>query len=705
MALYRDAPHLESPAHPPAFDTVPDSQDNRLIRTRDHLAFTVLALLVLVVALSGLRVGLLAYNSEQLDGTPIAAIGEAFINGLRFDLRLAALGCVPLLLALVSRQAMAARAAMRGWLSLFAGVILLLGIIELDFYREFNQRLNSLVFQYLREDPRTVASMIWHGFPVLRHLFVWAIALGLTVWLFRRIDIATRGVPAPGAGGTASGASSGWRRMAALALSLLLAVFAIRGTLRQGPPLRWGDAFTTTSVFANQLGLNATLSLAAAASTQFSDHRDNVWRATMARDDALATVRTMLLTPADRLVDADSAAVRRDYLPPADKVLPIRNVVVIMMESFAAHSVGVLGGTPEITPNFDRLASEGLLFSRFFSNGTHTHQGMFATMGCFPNLPGFEYLMQTPEGSHDFSGLPQLLNSRGFDNLYVYNGDFAWDNQSGFFGRQGMSHFIGRFDFKNPIVFDPTWGVSDQDMFDRAAEELVRKSAGPPFYALLQTLSNHTPYPLPEKLPVAPVTGHGVLDQHLTAMRYSDWALGRFFDRIRREPFFKQTLFVIVGDHGFANASQLTEMNLVRFHVPLLLIGPGVQEKFGRVSDTVGTQVDVVPTIMGRFGGALRHQCWGRDLLNLPANDKGMGVIKPSGGGQLVAIVADDQVLVESRTMAPKLYTYRFGNDPAATEAAAGSDVSLLRKRLEAFLQTATASLQENSTGAVAAKR
>ena len=138
-------------------------------------------------------------------------------------------------------------------------------------------------------------------------------------------------------------------------------------------------------------------------------------------------------------------------------------------------------GTPEITPNFDRLASEGLLFSRFFSNGTHTHQGMFATMGCFPNLPGFEYLMQTPEGSHDFSGLPQLLNSRGFDNLYVYNGDFAWDNQSGFFGRQGMSHFIGRFDFKNPIVFDPTWGVSDQDMFDRAAEELVRKSAGPPF--------------------------------------------------------------------------------------------------------------------------------------------------------------------------------------------------------------------------------
>lgn len=676
---------------------------SRLIGTRDHLAFTLLALLALLVMLTLLRVGLMAYNGDQLNKVPIRAIGEAFVNGLRFDLRLAAIGCLPVLLALISRRTMSARAVMRGWLSLFAGVLLLLGIVELDFYREFNQRLNSLVFQYLKEDPRTVASMIWHGFPVLRHLVAWAMATGLMVLLFRRIDLATCDVDESGRAGSL--APEWRRRLAALALCLPLALLAIRGTLRQGPPLRWGDAFTTTSVFANQLGLNATLSLASAASSQWSDHRDNAWRATMARGDALSTVRDMLLAADDRMVDADSAAVRRDYAAPADKTLPIRNVVVIMMESFAAHSVGVLGGTPGITPNFDRLAGEGLLFSRFFSSGTHTHQGMFATMSCFPNLPGFEYLMQMPEGTHDFSGLPQLLNARGFDNLYVYNGDFAWDNQSGFFGRQGMSHFVGRFDFKDPVVFDPTWGVSDQDMFDRALSELSRKSMGRPFYALLQTLSNHTPYPLPAKLPVDPVTGHGVLDQHLTAMRYSDWALGRFFDRIRREPYFKETLFVIVGDHGFANATQLTEMNLARFHVPLLLIGPGVREKFGATRDTVGTQVDVVPTIMGRLGGTLRHQCWGRDLLNLPAGDRGMGVIKPSGGGQLVAIIADDEVLVESRTMAPKLYGYRLGPEPDAIEKPIGPGTANLRKRLEAFLQTATASLLENTTGTAGARR
>ncbi|NSM55884.1 sulfatase-like hydrolase/transferase, partial [Serratia marcescens] len=91
-----------------------------------------------------------------------------------------------------------------------------------------------------------------------------------------------------------------------------------------------------------------------------------------------------------------------------------------------------------------------------------THQGMFATMACFPNLPGFEYLMQTPEGGHKFSGLPQLLSARQYEDVYVYNGDFAWDNQSGFFSNQGMTTFIGRNDYVDPVFSDPTWGVSDQ---------------------------------------------------------------------------------------------------------------------------------------------------------------------------------------------------------------------------------------------------
>ncbi|BCQ63909.1 membrane protein [Pseudomonas sp. Boi14] len=641
---------------------------NRLLQptVKSHLAYTLLCALVMMVMLSLLRVALLIYNREMILDTPASTFLEAFANGLRFDLRLVVYLSVPLLLALFSARAMAARGVLRFWLTVTSSIALFLGLMEMDFYREFHQRLNGLVFQYVKEDPKTVMSMLWYGFPVVRYLLAWAVG----TWI---LSLAFKGPTAPPGPRPVQRrqcrhpADCPWyARIAVFVVCLLICVVAARGTLRQGPPMRWGDVYTTESNFANQLGLNGTLQLMAAAKDRLSEDRTNIWKATLPQPLAQQTVRDMLLVPSDKLVDADIAAVRRTYTPDGEKTLPIKNVVVILMESFAGHSVGALGRPGEITPYFDKLSKEGLLFDRFFSNGTHTHQGMFATMACFPNLPGFEYLMQTPEGSHKLSGLPQLLSARNYDDVYVYNGDFAWDNQSGFFSNQGMTNFIGRNDFVNPVFSDPTWGVSDQDMFNRGLEELKAREGKGPFYALLQTLSNHTPYALPTPLPVDKVTDRGSLNEHLTAMRYSDWALGQFFEKARKEPYFKETLFVVVGDHGFGNEQQITEMDLGRFNVPMLMIAPGIQEKFGQRDHTVGTQIDIVPTIMGRLGGDVLHQCWGRDLLNLPEGDKGFGVIKPSGSDQTVALLTADRVLVLPKEMPPRLYKYELGSAPGA---------------------------------------
>lgn len=664
-----------------------------------HLRFILASAVALLALFALLRLGLLLFNRELIGSTPLASFVEAFGNGLRFDLRVTVYILVPLLLAVLSSRAMAARRLQQLWLGACASVAILLGLIELNFYREFHQRLNSLVFQYLQEDPATVLSMLWHGFPVLRLLAAWLAASAALFALFGWLERRTRAAPVSLASAPARRGASWPARFAVFGVLLVVSVVGARGTLRQGPPLRWGDAFTTASTFANHLGQNATLSLYDAARNRFSSHRDNSWKATLPVADAQAITRELLLTANDRLVDAELAPVRRDFQPPADGQLAVRNVVVILMESFAGRYVGALGSADGITPNFDRLVGEGLLFERFFANGTHTHQGMFASMACFPNLPGFEYLMQTPEGGHRFSGLPQLLGARAFDDVYVYNGDFAWDNQAGFFGNQGMKRFVGRNDYVNPVVSDPTWGVSDQDMFTRAAEELGKLDNGAPFYALLQTLSNHTPYALPEQLPVAAVEGHGALDQHLTAMRYSDWALGQFFDKVRNQPWFKQTLFVVVGDHGFGAPEEVTEMDLLRFHVPLLLIAPGVTERFGSRREVVGTQVDVVPTIMGRLGGEVRHQCWGRDLLSLPADDPGFGIVKPSGSDQTVALIRGDRVLVQPKEQPARLYRYRLGGEPAGERIAAAEDQPQLLRQLHAYLQTATASLLANTSG------
>ncbi len=673
---------------------------------KSHLAYTLLSGLVLMVMYSLLRVALLVYNREMIGDTPASVFIEAMGNGLRFDLRLTVYLLVPLLLALFSARAMAARGFFRFWLTVVASITLFLGLMEMDFYREFHQRLNGLVFQYVKEDPQTVLSMLWYGFPVVRYLLAWALVTWLLSLMFKGIDRLTRPRREPSASNAGNRAVAPWyARIGVFVVCLLIAVVAVRGTLRQGPPLRWGDAYTTESNFANTLGLNGTLTLISAAKASMSDHRDNAWKSTLPQAQAQQIVRDMLMTRYDKLVDGDIAAVRRDFTPPVENTLPIKNVVVILMESFAGHSVGALGDEANITPYFDKLAKEGLLFDHFFSNGTHTHQGMFATMACFPNLPAFEYLMRMPEGAHKLSGLPQLMRARNYDDVYVYNGNFAWDNQSGFFSNQGMTNFVGREDFVNPVFSDPTWGVSDQDMFDRGAQELkTRGESGKPFYALLQSLSNHTPYALPTNLPVERVTGQGSLDEHMTAMRYSDWALGQFFEKAKKEPYFKETMFVVVGDHGFGNHQQITEMDLGRFNVPMLIIAPGVQEKFGQRSSIVGTQIDVVPTIIGRLGGETRHQCWGRDLLNLPEGDTGFGVIKPSGGEQTVALVTQNRVLIEPKDMEPQVLTYTLGRTPHAELIPNAPDTKAMRDKLDSFLQTATKSLLDNTAGVEASK-
>ena len=667
-----------------------------VVGLRGQLIFIVGALAALTLMLTLLRGALLAWNWELAAEVTRGDLLEAFFNGLRFDLRVVVIVGAPLMLTVLSARLMAMRTLQCLWLTLATVLLCLLGTVELSFYREFHQRLNTLVFQYLQEDPATVLSMLWYGFPVVRLLLGMALVSWLMYRGFRWLDRRTR-LPATAANRRHSRLGALAARISVLLLLLVSSTVLARGTLRQGPPLRWGDAFTTDSTFANQLGLTPALTLYSAAKAQFSDHRNNAWLGLMDDDQATGITRSLLLTEHDRLIDAELAPVRRVSEPAVDSVLPVRNVVVVLMESFAGYYTGALGSPLGITPEFDRLSKEGLLFTRYFSNGTHTHQGMFATMACFPNLPGFEYLMQEPEGGHAFSGLPQLLSQRGFDDLYVYNGDFAWDNQKGFFGKQGMRHFIGRNDYVNPVFSDPTWGVSDQDMFDRAVTELNALDHTRPFYALLQTLSNHTPYALPDPLPVDAVSGQGVNDEHLTAMRYSDWALGRFFDQVRNEPWYRDTLFVVIGDHGFGTPRQLTDLDLLRFNVPMLLIAPGITERFGQRNDIVGTQVDVVPTIMGRLGGAVQQQCWGRDLLALPAGDKGFGVIKPSGGGQTVGLLRGDELVVQPRGEQPRAYRYQLGPQATVTEQAQVPDD--LQEQLKAYVQTATSALLEDRVG------
>lgn len=643
-----------------------------------------------------LRALLLYHNFDLTADIPASSLFRAFGVGLRFDLIIVCYCMIPLVFTLLFRNGPVLRKVCLYWLGLCGAVCIFLGIAELEFYHEFHARLNSIAFQYLKEDPKTVIHMLWFGFPVARYLlmcgFLWSLFVG-------GLLLVSKGFPAyPNAAPTLYRPAI---RVLAFLLVMLLGVAGARGTLRSGPPLRWGDAYFSRHTFANHLSLNGTFTLVKALSDVDNEEKRQKWLTALPQAEATAVTRKMLVTDRDELLEIDRFAVLRKHRPSIKlKGNRIKNVVVIIMESFSGEFVGALQRDFGVTPEFDRLAEEGLLFDHFFSNGTHTHQGMFASLASFPNIPGNEFLMQQPQGQNAFSGLSDLLKERGFSDLYVYNGDFAWDNQEGFFRNQGMTRFVGRKDYLDPKFVNPTWGVSDEDMYARALIELAEIAKKSPFYAILQTLSNHTPYVLPSPLPFDPVQANSVpLSEHLTAMKYSDWALGQFFKAAKQSSYYDETLFVITGDHGFSLPQQLTGIDILRFHVPLLLIGPEIREAYGSRTSVVGTQVDLVPTIVGLLGQPFVHQSWGRNLLALPEGDRGFGVIKPSGSDQTTALIKGEYVLTRTPDEKVVLSTYQLYPQTRAETINDETRKKEMTKELLSYIQTAMASLYENKTG------
>jgi hypothetical protein len=489
-------------------------------------------------------------------------------------------------------------------------------------------------------------------------------------------------------------------------LMLTLMIFGSRGGFAH-EPLRWGDAFFSEEPFANDLALNGVFTLGRSVLEKADGGKR--WTGTLAADEALRLTRKMLLLPHETDLSSSDYPILRRQAPSAGAVPLLRqdpsrpmNVVVILMESFSGRHTGALGAPGGITPEFDALSRQGVLFERAFSNGTHTHQGVFASLASFPNLPGFEYLMKTMEAKQEFSGLPSLLDSLGYQTIFLYNGLFTWDNKEGFFRQHGMDRFVGFEDYVDPIFVDPVWGVSDYDVFMRAREEFGAMAAKGPFFGAILTLSNHSPFNLPDPLPFPRITTGDGMEPRLNSMRYADWALGEFFRQAQREEWFRNTLFVLTGDHGFGAPSAITEMRLDRQHVPLLFYSPAMDPSIVGRRRTVASQVDIGASVLGLLGLEAPHQSWGRNLFDPGLKDDGFAVVKPSGGEDLVALVEGDYVLIRESKGGTLLYRCDFGFPPRAELLPKGKAVerkATMLKEMQAYIETGLLSLHGRRLG------
>ena len=703
---------------------------------RANLSFFLGLLALLLAQFALLRAGLI-YRTWTPGAATAAQLRSAFVVGARFDLATACFIAIPAMLACHLPWTTPARGPRaRRWflwsLTAIVGAASFILLCEYEFFREFRTRFNQLAIRYF-DHPAIVGGMLWYEYPVLRYLAVGLVAAAIFHFGLRGLMRLTFPAKSAEAESTIREPNLGIVIGSAVAI-LATIVIGARGGL-QHEPLRWGDAFKGDNEYANQMSLNGLYSLANAAGDMiFRGSETKRWTGGVAtadtngdgkRDDADAVldarrlVQSMIVSPNERLLDPANRTALRVGNPGSRLTLRTKdgkppNVVIVLMEGFSARFVGACG-QKSYTPRFDEIARGGTVFDRAFSAGTHTHQGIFASQLGFPNLPGYESLMESSAGNQEFLSAAEIFHSRGYKTFFLYNGQFYWDNMIGFFKKQGVETFVGRPEMEPTATYvDPVWGVADGDTFTRADQEFDAASKKGPFFATVLTLSNHIPFHFPAIPGLAPVTDQGEMNARLSAMGYADWSVGQFIADARKHDYFADTLFVFVGDHGFTVPPVLTELQLLYHHVPMVYFAPGLiatdehgtvvpNGLAGVVDHRVATHMNIIPSILGLLGLADSPQsAWGRSLFNDRWPDDNFAVIKNTGGGRVVGLLRDDKLMiVGSAGGKPLLMRYVLGDAPAVTPLEDAPLQAQMERELRAYVRAGLDDLTHNRAGPV----
>jgi len=283
------------------------------------------------------------------------------------------------------------------------------------------------------------------------------------------------------------------------------------------------------------------------------------------------------------------------------------NVVLISVESLSADFLSAFGNREHLTPNLDRLAREGMLFTRLYATGTRTVRGLEALTLSIPPTPG-RSIVKRPHNEHLFT-LGEVFKEKGYEPIFLYGGYGYFDNMNAFFSGNGYT-VIDRTALKpEQISYQNIWGVADEDLFRLALRELdARGAEGKPFFAHIMTVSNHRPFTYPEgRIDIPSKTGRE------GAVKYTDFAIGQFIDAARARPWFARTLFVIVADHTHKGRG-LTELPIENYHIPMIIYAP--KQVAPRRIDTIASQIDVGPTILALLNFSYGSRFFGHDILH-----------------------------------------------------------------------------------------
>ncbi|MBK9655319.1 MAG: LTA synthase family protein [Rhodanobacteraceae bacterium] len=548
----------------------------------------------------------------------------------------------------------------------FAGMLVFVAAAEFVFWNEFASRFNFIAVDYLVYTNEVIGN-IRESYPMPLLLSGVAVSSGLLWLLIIRITRGALAAPPPT-----------WRgRLARSAVWLLLPLISY-GLLDERYKEFSDDAQ------ANELAGNGAFDFFHAYQTNEIDYER--FYTTMPDAQALAGVRSALHLPGKAQAAFD---IGRQINPPAPE--HDWNVVLVSIESLSASYLEHFGNRGKLTPNLDRMADEGLLFTQLYATGTRTVRGLEALTLSVPPTPGHS-IVKRPNNEALYS-LGSVFAQKGYAPLYIYGGYSYFDNMQAFFQGNGY-RVVDRTDLaSDEIHFQNIWGVCDEDLFTLALREIDREAArGKPFFAHVMTVSNHRPFTYPEgRIDIPSKTGRD------GGAKYTDWAIGDFVRRARQKPWFDHTVFVFVADHTHRGRGKM-DLAPRNYLIPLIVWAPGKIQP-GRV-EQLASQIDVAPTLLGLMNMRYESHFYGSDILAPGAAHRALLANYQTVGWYQDGLVVELKPGARTRVVDASTGLEQAPN--AASAAMTAAAISYYQLASESFGSGAMKLASQQETGAVA---
>lgn len=514
-----------------------------------------------------------------------------FLKGLRLDLSMISFIALFSLPFLVMWQATSGKVqsalghVLRGTQVLVLVLLALVHCGELNVYAEWNHKLTVRVFTHLADPAEVVRTATTEHYAFFALYFVLQVAFGL--WLLRR----TMAVPMA----RLAARPAKWPGLTVQFLGVAaIAVLGARGGW-QSIPITISAATFSRSSIVNDLTINSGYFFLQSAAQyghveleQFLGHTD----------PASARKAT------DRLL-CPGASTGERFLTTTRP-----NIVMVVLESWAAEVISHSGKQQGTTPHFDALIRNGLYFDRFYAASGTSEVGNGALFGGYPALPRIS-LSMSPEKSRKLPSINQVLKKEGYHASYLFGGDLSYGNLGGYFLDHGFDEVEDESTFP-PVNARGKLNIYDTDLLERFKVKIG--STREPFFHVAFTGSTHSPYDIPLEWRDH-YTGNeaGILN----TIRFADHAIGAFMAACEREPWYANTLFIFVADHGRTTPSNPYITTPAFFHIPLLFVGPVVDERYrGQVNSRIGSQSDLAATLLHQLDLPTNTFPWSRDLMD-----------------------------------------------------------------------------------------